>query len=112
MTTLHTWIAVLSSSLITSAIAGLLAGTFALRAKSKDYVNDYYKQVLEKRWQAYQLVEEMIFYFKLASPDSQLRMVHFIFNSEDPEQLFTLIGRISEQAFWLSDDMFSKSRAC
>ena len=108
-----TWIAVLSSSLLTAAIGGLLAGIFALRAKSRDYINDYYKQVLEKRWEAYQLIETLIFNFKVASPDSNLRMIHQIFYrgpDDNPGSIYTLIIRTSALAFWLSDDIFAKSR--
>jgi hypothetical protein len=107
--TTQMWVAILSSSLLSAAIAGF----FALRAKQRDYVDDYFRKVLDRRLSAYALIETLIFNFKISSPNSNGLLFHHVFNtgeSEDPGHISMLFFRLDAEAFWLSDDIFQKSR--
>lgn len=107
------WIAVLSSSLVSAALGAGLTGFFTLRGKRTEYANDYFRQVLQRRLSAYELIEKLIFNFKIANPHAPGVMAHHVFSSKDeadPGRIHMLIYHIAAESFWLSDEIFQKSR--
>ncbi|MFC6647429.1 hypothetical protein ACFQBQ_18000 [Granulicella cerasi] len=110
----------IDTAIVVSAVSGTLslvaatgAAFIALRSKNKDYENDYYKQVLQRRIEAYSYIEKLILNFKTAVPVAPNNLIHIVFSgeeSDDPCGIHRLILDLSTQSFWLSDEMFAKSR--
>ena len=106
------WITLLSSSLVSAVVSGIVAGAFSLRAKRTEYVNEYYKVVLQRRIAAYEEVERLVINFKTSVVDTDSRPYHHVFQSEDedPNSLYMLLFRIAASALWLSDELFYLTR--
>jgi hypothetical protein len=77
------WLAVLSSSLLSGIVGAIVGGIFSLRGKHKEYVNDYYKTIINRRLAAYEKVEVLIRNLKAAvvAPEDS-RPYHLLFSSE------------------------------
>ena len=100
-------VAVLSSTVASAIFTGL----FSLWSKRADYVNEYYKTVLEKRIAAYELFEKLILNFKTSVPHANGGGVHLTFMTSDEElSLSKLLFDISMVSFWLSDSAFEECR--
>jgi hypothetical protein len=54
----HPWVTIITSWLGSGLVGALVAGIYNLRAKQKEYVNDYYKMVIQKRIAAYEQLEQ------------------------------------------------------
>ena len=104
------WLAVLSSSLISGVIGALIAGFFNLRSKRTEYINAYYKMVLERRVQAYEVVERLVTMIKIAVVDGDRRPYHILFSNNDEPAIYRQLLDVMSQALWLSDDLFQKTR--
>ena len=47
-------------ALLGALLGTVIAGLFSLRAKRNEYVNDYYKKVIDRRLAAYEQLESLI----------------------------------------------------
>lgn len=111
MTTKELLLALLSSSFFGGVVGAFITGRFNLRVKDLEYKNEYYKQVLEKRIDAYESVEKLVTGFKTAVVDDDRQPYHFILSHEDGLlDAHKLLYEISSQALWLSDDLFLETR--
>ena len=105
------WLAVLSSSVVTGVLGGLIAGWFSLRSKHNEYANAYYKMVLERRLTAYETVERLIARIKVAVLDDDQRPYHLLFSKDDDhEGVYKALLEVLSTALWLTDDLFEKTR--
>jgi hypothetical protein len=105
-------ISVLSSAVASSVVAALVSGWFGLKAKQTEYVNEYYKLVLQKRMAAYEKVEHLITQVKTAVRGSDdPRSYHILFSEDDDHQnVYTLLLSVNSQSLWLTDDLFDLTR--
>ena len=111
MTTEQIVLAVLSSSLISGVLGAFIAGQYNLRANRNDYVNDYYKIVLNKRVAAYEQLEELIDSLRTSVLGKDNLPHHLLFTSNDPwPKAFMLLLEATSQSLWLSDELFAKTR--
>jgi len=95
----------LTSSLMSAILGGLVAGIFTLRVVKHNYINDYYKTILQKRLYAYGIVENLITMLKTSVVDSDGCPYHIMFfdiNESDPAQILL---QISSQSMWLSEEI-------
>lgn len=106
------WIAVVSSSLLTSALTAIITGTFVLRAKRNEYANDYFKLVLERRLDAYEAIERLIVELKVAVLDVDQRPYHRLFSKDDDRiEVYRLLVAVLNKSLWLSDELFTLTRS-
>ena len=94
----------LASSLVAAIVGGLIAGWVSLRVTRNQYVNDYYRVVVQKRIAAYEALENLIVMLKNSVVDeSDQSAYHLLFAQEDPIERFQLLYNVSAQSLWLSD---------
>jgi hypothetical protein len=95
------------SALFGVAIGALVTGFFTLRAKRDEYVNDYFKVVLNKRVEAYEHLEALILAYKSAFVDVDNKAYHAPFGSTGlSENAFSLMGAATDSGLWLADETF------
>lgn len=114
MPTNDIWVPIVSSSVISATLGAVVGGIFSLRSKRNEYVNEYYKIIINRRLAAYEKVETLIVSFKAAvvAPDDR-RPYHLIFSSEegdDCKRAFVLTADVLTQGLWLTQEMFNKVR--
>lgn len=105
------WVAILSSSVLGGAVGALVTGYFALSAKRKEFLNAYYKTVIDRRIAAYEQLEKLIITLKTSVLDSDNRPYHFLFSSDDDwETVYKLMFDVISQSLWLSHELFLRIR--
>ncbi len=107
-------LAIFSTSAVSALIGGVVAGSFVLRAKQAEYVNDYYKTVINRRLAAYEQLERLIIELKTSIVEEiDKRPYHRLFSSESDDtwpRAFFLLNRVMDQGLWLSDEAFIATR--
>jgi len=105
------WLAVLSSSVISGAIGALIAGFFSIRVSQRNFKNDYFKTVLQKRITAYEELEKLAHAFKTSVMDADRKPYHLPFSKDDDyEFAHTLVFKVMMQSLWISEEAFCKIR--
>ena len=78
-----------------------------MRVKHKEYVDDYYKQIVQRRIKAYELLEKFVTSLKVSVIDNedQTKPYHIIFSHEEYyNNAYNLLLEITPQVLWLSRD--------
>ena len=105
------WLAALSSSAISAVLCALITGAYVLRNNRNEYVNDYFKTVIQRRLAAYEYLENLIVSIKTAVIDSDNKPYHLLFSKDDDwTSAYTLLHNVMSQGLWLSDEAFEKSQ--
>ncbi len=105
-----TWTAILASSVIAALLGGVIAGFVTLRVAKNQYVNDYYKTVVQRRLAAYEQLEYLITMLKTSvADDSDNKVYHLLFSSGDNTQAHEIMFRVSSQSMWLSDEVVDET---
>lgn len=105
-----TWTLVLTSSVIAAVLGGLLSGFITLRVARNQYLNDYYKTVLNRRLTAYEHLEHLITMLKTSvADDNDRRVYHLLFSSGDSLEMFKTLFLVSSQSMWLSNDVVEET---
>lgn len=105
-----TWTAILASSVVAALLGGLIAGFVTLRVARNQYVNDYYKTVVQRRLAAYEQLEYLITMLKTSvADDSDNKVYHLLFAGGDNLKAFEILFRVSSQAMWLSDEVVDET---
>jgi hypothetical protein len=82
-----------------------------MRAKRNEYVNEYFKTVVQRRLAAYEQLEKFIVSLKTAVIDTDNRPYHFLFSQDDDcIAAFNLLSETMDHGLWLSDEAFEKMR--
>ena len=111
MNTEQLLLAILSSALLSAVLGGVIAGLFNLRAKRRDYENDYFKIVLGKRITAYEQLERLVIHLKTAVLDKDNRPYHLLFSlDDDSASVYKLLFEVTSQALWFTDEIFLNTR--
>jgi hypothetical protein len=101
-----TFSVLLASNVLAGILGGGVAGFFTLRVVRNQYVNDYYKTVIQRRLTAYEQIEGLIAMLKMSVQDSSDgRFYHFLFADGDRDQFLRIISGILSQSMWISDDI-------
>lgn len=109
--TAELWLAIFSSSVVSGVVVALIAGAYALRGKQNEYVNDYYKTVIQRRIAAYEKLEALIVSVKSTVIEGDSKPYHLLFAKEgDWESAYQLLHNVMSQGLWLSDEVFEKVR--
>lgn len=105
-------LALISGGLALSGVllAALIAGLYNLRAKRNEYINDYYKTVIQRRIAAYEQLESLIINFRMTVVDKDNKPYHLPFLGENHrEDVFKGLFATMSQGLWLSDEAFEKT---
>jgi hypothetical protein len=98
---------ILTSTVVSAVVSGLIS----LYGKQREYVNEYYKIILNRRITAYEQLESLIVSLKVSVVDSDGKPYHLLFSQEDACRIaHTLLQNILIQALWLSREAFEKSQ--
>ena len=104
------WTAILTSSVIAALLGGVIAAFVTLRVDRNQYINDYYKTVVQRRLAAYEELEHLITLLKTSvADDSDNKVYHLIFTDGDKLKAFEILFRISSQSLWLSDEVMEET---
>jgi hypothetical protein len=94
-------------------LGGLLGGAYSLRVKRNEYVNDYYKKVIDRRLAAYEQLESLIISLRTTFLGDDKKPYHLLFSQDGDGgllQAYPMIHNIAAQALWLSDEAFDKTK--
>jgi hypothetical protein len=101
MTTSTLITVILSSSVLSAFLTGLI--TFIVHNRS--YRNDYYKELIKKRLQAYESVESLYGILDVVARDEDERKYHFFLtNQESINNFFISLTSALKQNSWISQD--------
>lgn len=105
-----TWTTLFASNVVAALLGGFTAGFFTLRAARNQYVNDYYKTVIQRRLYAYEQLESLIAMLKTAVQDNvDGRAYHLLFADGDSTEAYKVLFIVSSQSMWLSDDIVAET---
>jgi hypothetical protein len=102
---------ILTSTAAAAVVSGIIAGLYALRAKHREYVNEYYKIILIRRIAAYEQLEGLIVMLKTAVLEDDNRPYHLLFSRDDDwKTAYDLLAKVISHALWLSEGAFKKAQ--
>ena len=107
------WWEILSNPDVIAAFFGIIvafiAGRYLLKEKQNEYINDYYKTIIQRRIVAYEHLENVIVLLKTSIIDDEGQPYHSLFSSdEDFESVYQPLMFVMTQSLWLSDKAFKK----
>lgn len=106
-----TWLAVLSSSLLTSVMMAVITGLFVLRAKKSEYINQHFKALVQRRLNAYDEIELAINDLKTTVLGEDQRPYHQPFATEESwAKVCLMLMNATAHPLWLSNDIFARLR--
>jgi hypothetical protein len=100
-------------ALLGALLGTLITGFFGLRAKRNEYVNDYYKKVIDRRIAAYEQLERLIVSLRTTSLGEANKPCHRLFLQDEGNGFipaYQILHDIALQALWLSEEAFDTSR--
>src|ERR1700676_2503466 len=108
---LQTTLITSGSALFGALLGALLTGWFLLRTKNKEYVNAFFRIVIDKRVDAYEHLEHLIQAYKTCICDSDNKPYHIPFSSEEQHlDAVMRMGSTLDRGLWLSDEAFDTAR--
>jgi hypothetical protein len=113
---------ILTSTLLAAVVSAGVSAIFQIVVKNKEYRNDYYKKVIEKRMKAIESVEAMLSLFSRATPiaDTDGKVFNFFIrhpvtendNTLKQDDVFaTAVQMVAQQSIWLSPQLDGRARA-
>jgi hypothetical protein len=101
---------ILTSTLIATVLSTIVSTIVAIKLKSLDYRNEYYKKILDKRLEAYKFLETQIAILKCTVLDDDKRPYHMIFSYGEDELNKFQTNLIAAFAYsiWIHEDTVSE----
>jgi hypothetical protein len=100
-------------ALIGALLGTLITGFFRLRSERNEYVNDYYKKVIDRRIAAYEQLESLIVRLKTVFLGEDKKPYHLLFAQDEASgflPVYLLLQGITSQGLWLSDEAFLETK--
>lgn len=98
----------LASAAIATVVSGVVSSVVSLLVKDKEYKNDYYKKVIDKRIRAIEALENYAILFntnrKKTKNNIEIRYHNIFLNENHQEALKNGIENIASSGLWLSDN--------
>src|ERR1017187_804264 len=97
-------------ALLGALLGTLITGFFSLRAKRVEYVNEYYKTVIQRHIAAYEQLENLIVAFKTSVVAKDNQPYHHPFSGEKArDSVLIQLRSAMSQGLWLSDEAFERT---
>lgn len=98
---------VLSSSLLSAIATTVLGGIVSGLLKRADYADEYYKQVLQRRIEAYEVLEAQIGLLKQSVLDNDKKIYHLVFayGIDKFHELQQGLMLVMSKSLWLSEEL-------
>ena len=68
-------------------LGAIIVGAYSLRAKRNEYLNDYYKKVIDRRVAAYEQLESLIVSLRTTFLGEDNKPYHFLFSQNEANGL-------------------------
>jgi hypothetical protein len=95
--------------IISAGVSAVVSYYVSLFLKDKEYKNDYYKKVIDKRMAAYQYVENLILELQYYTVGNDGRKFHPVFlDTEKYKVFFTHLKTAVKSGIWLSNNAESQ----
>ncbi len=107
VTTIEILTLIISSSLASAIVTTILGGLISNWLKRIDYADEYYKQVLQRRIETYELLEAEIGILKQSCLDDDGKTYHLIF-AYGRDNFFSLqkgLMAVMAKSLWLSNEL-------
>lgn len=98
-------IAILSSSILTALFTSIITGWFDVLLKNKEYQNDYFKEVIKRRIEAYGYIDTQISVLKISAydeTDSKIYHLVFAYSEEDFYDFQKNLGSALSKGIWIN----------
>lgn len=107
MTTMETLVLVVSSSLFSAVVTTVLGGVVSGWLRRIDYADEYYKQVLKRRIEVYELLEAEIGLLKQSclADDGKAYHLVFAYGKDSFYDLQKGLMVVIAKSLWLSDEL-------
>lgn len=94
----------LASAVIAAVVSALVSGMVALLVKDKEYKNEYYKKVIDKRLKAIEAIEACTYLFTARNYDlNEEKTWHVYFEEKVDGNAFSeAVGNMSKYSVWYS----------
>lgn len=87
-------------------IAPLITGYFNIFVKKKEFENEYFKQIVSKRLEAYEELNKLIYILKGSVQDNDGKAYHLIFQDEKNfMDFYALLYNNRINSFWFSENL-------
>lgn len=104
-------IAVISSSVFSAFLVAVMTGMFGLRNKHNEYVNDYYKLVIHRRVEAYEIFELVIRGYKTTLIDEDNRPYYIVFDEDHNwKNAYGPLTTALSNSIWLGEEILELAK--
>jgi hypothetical protein len=103
---------ILTSTVIATFLSSAINAVVGHYAKQRDFKNDYYKTIIQRRIQAYEQVEALVVKLKTSILDKDDKLYHFLFSDEEGklDTYLNSYADIHPHQLWMSETLFEKLR--
>lgn len=95
-----------------SAVAAAVSGIFSMLQSGVNYRNEFYKKIIDKRFESYEMIEKLLYFFSTAVHDpSDNCFYHIIFSVEEnpfQKEYSYIISKLSKSNIWISEKIRKK----
>lgn len=98
---------ILEIIIASSLVAAIVSGLISMIQANIEYRNEYYKKIIEKRFQSYESIERVLYFFSTAVTDNRDNKMYYVIFGEDnnpfPSEYYLLVSKLSKANIWISE---------
>lgn len=100
---------VLKIIVASSVVAALVSGLFSIIQIRINYRNEYYKKLIDKRFESYEMIQKILYFFSTSVTDFQdNKLYHIIFSKSNDlkaHEFYNLLTKLSKSNIWISKEI-------
>ncbi len=98
-----------ASAVFGGLLVAFVTGLFNLRTKRNEFVNDYYREVIRRRVEAYDFLEKLIVSYKSSVMDKDCKPYHTPFATEKQgDAALVNLCLAMDRGLWIREETFAK----
>ena len=103
------WILISSSTVISAIVSCIASHLLNIYTQNRAYRNDYYKNIINKRFETYQHIDNIICALKSTMVDNDGKGCHSMFTNDSKEyyKVILCLHNALTNSMWLTDEMFN-----